>query len=43
MSILNDYRRYSDDEEEYLQWEQEVAREYRREERNQDGEDGTDQ
>jgi hypothetical protein len=30
MSIFNDDRRYSDNEEEYLQWEREVAWECRR-------------
>lgn len=32
MSILNDYRRYSDNEDEYMDWEQEVEREYRKQE-----------
>ena len=32
MSILNDYRRYSDNEEEREEWEREVKREYAREE-----------
>ena len=30
MSIFNDSRRYSDNEEEYLQWEWEIARECRK-------------
>lgn len=30
MGIFNDSRRYSDNEEEYLQWEREVAWECRR-------------
>ena len=29
MSILNDDRRYSDNEEEYQDWQREVEREYR--------------
>ena len=32
MSILNDYRRYSDNEEEYLEWKSEMEDEYRRQE-----------
>ena len=30
MSIFNDYRRYSDDEEEYLEWKREAEWECRR-------------
>lgn len=36
MSILNDYRRYSDNEEEREQWEEELKREYAREQYEQD-------
>ena len=32
MSILNDYRQYSGDIEQFEQWMQELKREYRREE-----------
>lgn len=32
MSILNDYRRYSSNEDEYAEWENEMKSEYRRQE-----------